>query len=59
MSSKKMYMNIGNNIQPFSNVVVPKPQAQVKSLNAALIGSMIGRIRNTAPGCGSCGKKAM
>jgi hypothetical protein len=55
----KMYMNIGNNNQTFANVIKPKPQSQVKSINAALIGSMIGRIRNTAPGCGSCGRKAM
>jgi hypothetical protein len=55
----KMYMNIGNNNQTFANVVAPKPQSQVKPINAALIGSMIARIRNTAPGCGSCGRKAM
>lgn len=51
-----MFITNGNMLPPQINL----PQAQSLKLKASapLNSSMISRIHNTRPGCGSCGRKA-
>ena len=58
-----MFLSNGNNIIPQqmkSSINVANfaaTSAPVKQINTALNNSMITRIHNVRPGCGSCGKK--
>ena len=54
----KMFMNLSNGNYTKSQLAAfqAKNVAKPKSGNQSLNSSIIGRIHNVKPGCGSCGK---
>jgi hypothetical protein len=57
--SIKMDLNSGSNSNIYRQTIanlVKTQQAQQNNAPSALNGSMVARVHNVRPGCGSCGK---
>ena len=53
-----MILSNGNMLPPQINITNLAVTPKAAPLNASLNASMITRIHNVRPGCGSCGRKA-
>ena len=52
-----MFLSNGNNHLPRMNSPINNGTPTTPQVNSSLNNSMIARIHNVRPGCGSCGRK--